>query len=273
MGAVLALSASCGSAQATSTVPEPVVVDPAAASATAEEAPPPEDETFSRYGYAESVMTPFADRVTDLVLAALAGRVLPEVGVPVESLHEGQSLVELRSALDAVPEGLEVVGFGMEIDMVLRGAPTGGRLSVVLYLGPTGIRLAYVGVSSGRRGDPLPRELGEIEVVASSVLDTMRDGGIDELLLGEADRRWLDDDRVWNELARERPDDETLERAIELARSTEDPVAYTLDDLGLLLRDADGRWYSAELDFDHQGGGIVALENGPLVTLRRIATE
>ena len=241
--------------------------------ASLDEAPVAVDEPVSRYGYADTPLTPLADRVTDLVVAALTDSSLPDVGIPIEPLHEGQDLVDLHGAIGSVPEDLEVVGFGMEMDMVMAGGPSGARLAIVLYLGPTGIRVAYVAVSTGRRGGALPRELAEIDAAASHVLSAMRGGAIEAILIGEAERETVGDERVWNELVRERPDDETLARAVELSRTTEDPLAYRVDDVGVLLRDGVGRWYTAELDFDHQGPGVVVLENGPLVTLRRLVGE
>jgi hypothetical protein len=254
-------------------VPEPIAVPRGAAAAAFEDALVVADESASRYGYADSPLTPLADRVTDLVVAALRDRPLPDVGIPVEPLNDGQVLIDLRGAIDTVPEDLEVVGFGMEMDMVMGIGPSGARLAIVLYLGPTGVRVAYVAVSTGRRGGSLPRELAEIDAVASHVLSAMRSGAMEQILIGEAERHVIGDERVWNELARERPDDETLARAVELSRTTDDPLAYRLDDVGVLLRDGVGRWYTAELDFDHQAPGVVVLENGPLVSLRRLVGE
>ena len=273
MGAVLALL--CGSCASSPSVvvPEPVAVPRGAVTASYDEVALPNDDPASRYGYADSPLTPLADRVTDLVLAALHDRPLPDMGIPIEPLGEGQELLDLRGALSSVPEDLEVAGFGIEMDMVMAGGPLGARLGIVLYLGPTGVRVAYVAVSTGRRGGALPRELAEIDAVASHVLSAMRGGAIEELLIGEAERRAVADDRVWSELARERPDDETLARAVELSRTSGDPLAYRVDDVGVLLRDSSGRWYAAELDFDHQAPGVVVLENGPLVTLRRLVSD
>lgn len=249
-------------------LPAPVRVDPTSTARMPPAEPLADETSASPHGYADSTLTPFADRITALALAALAGDELPAVGVPVEPLREGQRLVELQGDLHAVPEGLEVVGFGLELDLVLDDSGGGERLHLVLYLSPTGIRLAYVSVTAGRRSQPLPRELDDLEQVASHVLAVLRAGNADALLLGEAERDWLNHEGLYDELVREAPDPETMRRAAELARGSGDPLGYRLDDVGLLLRAPDGSWFGAELDFEQRSDGVVLLENGPLITLR-----
>ncbi len=268
--AVLYLIATgCGSPEAS--LPVPIRVSPETTAGAAAPAPADDVEPASRHGYADAPLTPFADRMTDLVIAALTDRPLPEVGIPVEPLRGGDR-VELRDDLPAVPDRLDVLAFGIEMD-VLFGAPASSKLHLVLLLSPTGLRLAYASVATGHRGELLPRELGELEVAAAQVLEVLRAGQGEALLVGEAERQWLGDDRLYRELVRESPDAQTLARIAELVRTSGSPVAYRLDDVGLLLRGSDGAWYGAELDFLHRGGAVVVLENGPLVTLRPLHPE
>ncbi len=258
----------------------------AAARHAVEIAPPPEPHTEeepvqlvsaprSVTGFADSPLTPFANEVTALALAALDGRPLPSTDIPLERYDSARKLVSLEPGASA-PRSAEllVLAFAMEIEANLAtnpDAPT-ARLETLAFLSPAGLKVAVLDQRSPAGLGPLPPYVSGAGEFMTQVVSAARSANWSTLLVGEAERRVLADERLWHEIEKERPQQAELDLISRLAQSSSKPTQFGLDDIGIVTRHRDGTIWALKLNFDHQDGQVV-LDTHPLVRVRRLVEE
>lgn len=245
-------------------------------------APEPDRST---YGYADSPITGLATDITDIAFAALRGQPLPRNGVAIERIDPDRPLVQLREGEGFSPERLEVLALGMELELMLGpeeeqgqevsdAGPNEATLRTVIYLGATGLRLAELDVGSPHLGRPLPERWSGVAEVANDLLDGLRQDAVQQLLVGEAERQHLDDEDLWREVAHELPGPDTIARAAELARANPGPPrGYGVDDVAILVRDANGVIHAIQLQLEHDSEGSIELDSRPLARVRRAVRD
>jgi hypothetical protein len=217
----------------------------------------------------------------DLALAAVQGHAAPSP-VPTRRALSDPPRVAWRD----VPEGrggpLTVLGFAIEIELVLkRGEPppdaTGperwGSLRVTYVLSVNGPRLVSLrprvtGPSS--EGGALPAGLEGLADLARELLSDLRRGDPSRYELTAADRALLANDSLWARVADQRLMNAPVAAIQQMLTSLpNEPLAYRLDDVSILVRDADDRLLSLDLNFDPVDGSY-ALGVDPLVEVRRL---
>ncbi len=232
--------------------------------------------------FAPSPITDFAESIADFALAAVEARPLPPP--PIELRHdlEGAPSVEWAAQAGPRPTRLSVLAVAMQLDLVLkRGEPpeaaTGvdrwGRLRTMVVIGRNGLRIVSLRPGTmtrvGTEGAPPPGLQGLVELSRTLIAD-LRRGDTSRYELADEDRRLLANDAVWAQLFEDGP---PLARAPEVTAMLhglpDTPLAYGLDDIGVLVRDQDGRLYSLGLELDPHAGTF-ALATTPLVRVHRI---
>ncbi len=238
----------------------------------------------SSYGYARSPLTKLANDVTDIAFAALREEPLPERAIAIERIDPERPLVRVRSDAAFSAEGLEVVGIGLEMELSLGPEEEEGggdhasepgedetTLKTVVYLSPNGLRLAGLEIRSPRLGRPLPSEQSGLGEIAEDILERLRSGSLNEILIGDPERQAIGDDNVWEEITEELPDGELIERAATFARAnTGAPRGYRFDDLAILVRDPSGALFALVFDLEHGSDGSLELDSRPLVNVRPV---
>lgn len=242
------------------------------------EAPPPGRP------YASTPLTPFAERITDLALAAAFGRPLPAPPIPTRRPIALDRAAVWSTRGQPRPHRLEAIGVAVEVELIFkRGEPDDaapseryGSLRLTIALSRNGLRIVSMrpaALSPAPRGGRLPPGLGGLEEVVRALLADLRRGDVARYALDEEDRRVLANDSAWAQVHEDGP---PLARADEV-RAMLDllpamPLAYVLDDIGVLARDERGRLYGLSLELDPQGATF-ALATNPLVSVRRIFPE
>jgi hypothetical protein len=229
--------------------------------------------------FADTPITPFAEHISDLALAAVYGRALPPSPVPTNGPLE--RIVEWPTP-GVRPTRLSVLAVGLEVDLILkRGNPTvdsagverWGTLRVMLVITRNGLRLLSLrpveATADGEGGTP-PPGLEGLDRVARDLIAHLRSSDLSAYEFNEADRSLLSNDTVWTEVLRDRPSHGRLRDVAAMVADLPDaPLAYNLDDIGVLVRDPDGRLYSLSLEMDPHQGSFV-LTDSPLVDVRRL---
>lgn len=243
---------------------------------------PPEPRVPGR-PFAETPLSAFAEQLAELALAAVQRRPLPPSPVPTRTpLGEASPLVEWWPPGAPRPRHLEVLAVGIEVDLVLKrgeppesGTPTDrfGVLRATLVVSRHGLRVVSLrpGIMSPHLGGGAPPSgLEGLTEAARALVAALRRGEVSSYQLTEEDRRLLHNDAVWAQLHEDGP---PLARARQVAPLLEGlpdtPLAYRLDEVGVLVRDEDERLYSLTLELDPQGGSFV-LATSPLVQVRRL---
>jgi hypothetical protein len=243
----------------------------------------PAQERLAGRPFAPSPITSFAEQMTDLALAAVEGRPLPTAPVATRRPLEG-ALAEVTWSEHTTrrPRNLEVLAFALEVELILkRGQPEPdahgperwGTLRTTFVVNRNGVRLVSLRpgalsptVVSGRP----PAGLEGLPELARELLAHLRRSDISPYDFTEEDRRLLSNDTVWAEIHQDRP---TRARLGDIARMLADlpdaPLAYRLDDIGILTRDDEGRLYGLALELDPDQGSF-ALATSPLVQVRRL---
>jgi hypothetical protein len=233
--------------------------------------------------FAASPITPFADAITDLALAAVEGRTLPPSPVPFRHPVDGAPVLEWSSRTTPRPAHLTVLAMALQLDLVLkRGTPADdavgidrwGTLRTTVVVGHNGLRIVSLRPAAmtphGTEGAP-PHGLEGLRELATTLIADLRRGDVSAYELTDEDRRILANDAVWAEIYEDGP---PLARAPQIAAMLEGlpntPLAYGLDDLGVLVRDEEGRLYSLTLELDPTPDGSFALATTPLVEVRRL---
>lgn len=228
--------------------------------------------------YADTPITPFADRITDFAIAAALRRPLP--APPIATRRP--LTIEPQVDWDGPPPArLDAIAVAIEVDLILkRGEPDDaapserwGRVRATLVVGRNGLRLVSLrpgAVTRDDRGGALPPGLEGLDAVARTLIADLRRGDVSGYALDERDRRLLANDAVWAQLHEDGPH---LGRAREIGAMLESlpaaPIAYVLDDIGVLARDENGDLYGLSLELDPHAGSF-ALATSPLVTVRRL---
>lgn len=237
----------------------------------------------SRHGLASSELTPLADKLIDVSLAALRSQPLPQTDIPIGPFLPGQMLVEQDLSSPIPAASLTVVAFIMEVDVVLRadaGYPPGGlfggvgggdgSLDVLYLLDRNGLRLGDLSVRSARTPRPLAPPVSGVGAASTKLLSALRDGSATRLVVHDADRVALGSDELYQEIVEDRPDLATLERAKTLVQASPTPLGYGVDDdAGAIVRGPDGSIWILALDLEQDSAGGVMLGTTPLVRVRR----
>lgn len=292
---LLLLASGCGGIQGPT-----VVVAPASAGEEADPALPVElsqapetpgdasgdegAELLSALPYADTPVTFFAEQMTRALLAAVRDEPLPQLPVPT-ALPIGPTGPDVQyQGSEARPVGeLTVLGFGMEVDFVLKvgepdpdGAPgtQDGQLRATIYLTRNGLRLLELRSSEmGREsGLPAPQVLCDLDSVGHDILQRVRDDTISQLFLGETERRILGNDDVWREVQEGRPSGEVLQRVRVMVDQfgPTPPITFRLDDGGILVRDEAGSVFTLSFDLDDDGSQVV-LSADPFVRVQPLS--
>jgi hypothetical protein len=260
--------------------PAPRLRRPAPVTSPAGGAP---EEALPDRPFAPTPLSSFAEALTDMALGAVRGQPVPASPVPTRApLGAEPAEVEWWPPGEARPSRLEVLGVGVEADLVLkRGeAPDGGTLAerfgvlrVTFVVNRNGLRVVSLrpGAMSPRPGGGAPPPgLEGLATVARELIAALREGDVSAYQLTEADRRFLANDSVWAQVHEDGP---PLGRAREitplLVGLPDAPLSYRLDDLGLLVRDEQGRLFGLSLELDRRGDSYV-LSTTPLVRVRRL---
>lgn len=231
--------------------------------------------------YAETPITPFAESITDFALAAAYGAPLPPPPVATRRPLDAHPLIEWSERIATRPERLEAIAVAVELEMILkRGEPDDaapserwGSVHATLVVNRNGLRIVSLrpgAVSSDPRGGSLPQGLEGFEPALRTLLGDLRSGDVLHYELDDHDRRLLANDAVWAQLHEDGP---PLARARQVGAILETlphaPIAYVLDDIGVLARDERGHLYGLSLELDPDGGTF-ALATTPLVSVRRL---
>ncbi len=234
--------------------------------------------------FADSPISGFAEQHADSALAAVEGRPLPPppvaTHVPVDTPE-----IEWSERARPRPRRLDVLAVALEVELVLkRGRPDGsatgperwGSLRATLAITRNGVRVVSLrpgAMSPDPQGGAPPRGLEGLGPLSRRFLADLRRGDMSSYELTEADRALLANDAVWVQVHEDGP---PLGRARELARMLEGlpdtPLAYWLDDVGVLARDEEGRLYALTLELDPYGDTF-ALATSPLIEVRRLWPE
>ncbi len=232
--------------------------------------------------FAPSPITPFAEAIADLALAAIEARPLPPSPVPYRHAIDGAPEVEWAQRTTPRPRRLTVLATAMQLDLVLkRGVPSDdavgvdrwGRVQATVVVGHNGVRIVSLRplamTPHGTEGSP-PPGLEGLPELARTILSDLRRGDVSAYELNDADRELLANDAVWAQLHADGP---PLARAPQITAMLEGlpdaPLAFGLDDVGVLARDEEGRLYSLGLELDPIDGSF-ALATTPLVSVRRL---
>lgn len=248
---------------------------PAAWELAAPAPPAPEGRPF-----APTPITPFAEAIADLALAAATAQPLPPSPVPTRRPLGPTPAVEWTPTTR--PAHLSVMAVAMQVDLVLkRGVTPGdasaderwGTLRVTIVVGRNGLRIVSLrpGLTSSDApvGAP-PPGLEGLPELARTIIADLRRGNVAPYELTEADRRVLANDAVWAQIYEDGPPLRNAPRVAAMLEGMPDtPLAYGLDDVGVLVRDEEGRLYSLLLELDPQGATF-ALSTDPLVHVRRL---
>ncbi len=238
--------------------------------------PSPTGSCSHSYPYANSSITDFACKVTDIAFAALRGKPLPNNGIAIERLPRGRSLVRKR---DAVPARLDVVAFIAEMDILLglskkasnsrAGRSRNRTLRTALYLSSTGLKLAHLRVSSAIRAYPLAPEVKGFEPVAKDLIKALRANRLKRWLISETERPGFGNDALFRELIDEAPKTRVIRDVRDMLKTWNEPEEYRFDDLVILVRGPDRRIYNLRLDVEHHRHGM-ELDSRPLVYFKQV---
>lgn len=247
-------------------------------------APPAPEPPLPGRPFADSPITAFAEQLTDFVLAALEGRSLPPLPIETRAPIDAPE-IEWRSRRGPRPRRLDVLAVAIEVELVLkRGEPDPdaagpdrwGAVRATIAITRHGLRVVSLqprAMSPDPLGGALPSGLAGLADVSRRLLSDLRRGDVSAYALNEADRRLLANDAVWTQLHEDGP---PLRRAGQIARMLEglpdEPLAYWLDDVGILARDEEGRLYALTLELDPRGSTFV-LSTSPLIEVRRLWPE
>lgn len=269
----LAVSA-CGSSEVGRTTGGPLHEQPPGQS-------PPHPLRPSGRPLADTPITATAEGLIDLALAAVEGHAAPSP-VPTRRPLTEPPRVTWRDVPEGRPGPLTVLGFAIEIEIVLkRGEPPPdaadperwGSLRVTYVISANGPRLVSLRprvTSPSSEGGAPPPGLEGIEEVARALLGDLRRGDPSRYELTAADRALLANDSLWARVEAQRLMNAPVAQIQQmLVALPEEPLAYRLDDVSILVRDADDRLLSLDLNFDPVDGSY-ALSVDPLVEVRRL---
>jgi len=250
----------------------------------ADDGPPPlaeaEAPRASGRPYADTPLTPIADDLTALALAAISGAPLPVTRAPLDAPLESPLEIDWQST---APRDPVVLGIAFEIELILkRGAPDDdavgpdrwGSIRLTLALSRHGLRLVSLRprtMSHALPGGSLPPPMRGATAVAAELLGAIRAGDVTGYAMGEDERRLLDNDEVWLQAQQDRVSPEMVRQVQQMiATLPDEPLAWRLDDIAVLIADADDRLLSLAFEWDADGQGSFALRTSPLIEVRQL---
>lgn len=279
----LAMSASCSGTTSTSAAHATSPAEPGPPPGDDSQRPAPADEPASGRPYAETPITPLANELTELALAALRRQPLAPPSFPTAGPLPSPAPIAWRTP-DRLrdPDALAVIGIAFELELVMkRGRPDPdvdgperyGAIRVTLALSRGGLRVVGLRprlLSSSYGAGTLPVALVPLQQVARELLASIRAEDITGYRLTDEDRALLDNETVWMQMVEDRvPAGRVHELAQMLATLPEEPIAYVIDDVAVLARDREANLYSLTMDFDLRRGTF-AMQTQPLLEVRRL---
>lgn len=277
-------SVSCGGGDVGRTTGGPLIDDTGRGERTprAHDAPDEGAPAISGRPYASTPITEFAEAMTDLALAAVEGRPLPTSPVPLRHSIDGAPEVEWSEHLRERPRRITVIGIAFELELILKrgtppegaeGAARFGSVRATVALSRNGLRLVELrprAMTPEPLGGAPPRGLEGLPALARQLVSDLRQGDIHTYDITESDRVLLGDDAVWAEAQELRLIHARIPEIRRLLEGLPDePLAYHLDEVGILARDDQDRLLSLAMDFDPRDGSF-ALSTQPLVEVRRL---
>jgi hypothetical protein len=238
---------------------------------------------LSALPYADTPLTAFGEQMTDVLLAAAIGEPLPQLPLPTAGPFVSTAPEVSYPDSGERPVGeLTVLGFGMEVDFILKigdpepDAPPGtqdGSFRTSFYLSSTGLRLLDFRCEEMSReaGLPAPPALSGLETFGQDIIARIRSDTIAQLFMGEPERRIIDNAEVWEEVDRGRPDSSDIQRArvmLEQLGPTP-PLSFDVGDGGILVRDETGRVFVVNFDLESDGQQFV-LVTDPFVRIESL---
>lgn len=229
--------------------------------------------------YADTPITPIAQELTELALAAIDGRDLPATRVP---MPEPSGPTQLVWYTDTRPRDLTILVIAFEVELVLkRGEPEEdaegparwGSVRATLALSRNGLRLVSLRprtMTRQLRGGPLPPGMEGFAAVCGELLAALRRGDISGYALDDADRALLGNDDVWARVQQDRVSS-ALAAQIQTMLGTlpGEPLAYRFDDIALLAADEEDNLLSFAFEMEALAGSY-ALRTEPLLEARRL---
>lgn len=257
--------------------PEPVATEVPDA---ADEPEPAHESPPSGRPFADSPLSGFANVMTDAILAALEGEPLPQLPLPTQMPVDPavpQVQFAERRGEQAEPVGeVTAVAFLFEVEVIYKVGDRQpdvpreanlGRVGCVLFLSRHGLRLVTADLETltPRRPTPLPAALSGVEQATTELLETLRQGNIDQAVIGDDERRLVDNPEFWADIQREIPSGQDLEELVRFLETVQaQPVGYDVEnDTGLLVRDSEGSLFGITFQLD-ESNGQYQLESNPV---------
>lgn len=230
--------------------------------------------------FADTPLTEIADDLTALALAAIAGAPPPVDELPLDAPLETPAEIDWQAA---PPRDPVVLGIAFEIELILkRGAPDDdavgparwGSIRLTLALSRYGLRLVSLRprtMSHALPGGALPTVMRGASAVATELLGAVRAGDVSAYAMGEHERQLLGNDEVWLQAQQDRVSPELVRQVQQMiATLPDEPLAWRLDDVAVLIADADDRLLSLAFEWDSDGQGSFALRTLPLIEVRQL---
>lgn len=280
---VLSLVYGCGGGAVGRTTGGPLIDVGVARHRPARVEPPRASAPATPVAFAETPITQLATALTRAALAAVERHHTEPLPVPTRRPLASHSALEVdwSERIEGRPQHLEVLGFAFELELILkRGDPPDddsetvwGSIRATVAVSRYGLRLVELrprAISPDPEGGVLPPGTEGIPEISRRLLSDLRRGNMDAYALTETDRSLLDNEAVWT---RVRDGRLTPARVAEmrdmLVGLPDEPLAYRLDDVAILVRDERGRLLSLTMDFDPSEGSF-ALSTTPLVRVRQL---
>lgn len=231
--------------------------------------PSPVASTFAD-PWPDSSMTALARSVTRFTRAAVQGEAWPaELPFPI-GRPDGQPRVEIREGALAPP--VRVLCFYAEVECSFANAPPPGsgnhNIELALLLCETGIRVVEIDEDPAGPGVTLPPSAAGLATAATDVLAAFALGRGQELLLSDRDRDAVGGEAVFRRAMRDLPRPEQIASLQRLAAQRGPPTGFDLDDMGIIVADANGI-VGFQIDLERMAGGFV-IDGPPFVSIRRM---
>jgi hypothetical protein len=260
----LALVGCAGAPSAAFSAHEPT--EEATSEAPVERDSPPE-RSPARHGFAETPMTPLAEAMADVVLAAIGAAELPSSGPipfrpPSSYQRSGPPCEEpdeaAVAALCANPSGATVVFAQIDFGFHMRPYEEDRHNAIIGNLMVDGTGMTMGGVqpyseSRPRWRDGPPSWLTRMAPAAAAAIRTQLTSDSPRDLLTPLDRL---PPLLAQGLERRREELSDWPTLIELASIAGDPLAYTHDDLVVYLTNAEGAWVGARVFYAEDDAGL-----------------
>jgi hypothetical protein len=134
------------------------------------------------------------------------------------------------------------------------------------------LKIAKLGTRDPSRAHPLPPWLDGAKRFGTEILDAARGGTLERLLVGEAERPVLGNDVLFDEVLKDLPNRQQLERVQALAKTKRELIGLRFDDVYVVARDKHGEIWGFKLEIEEDKGRL-AFETSPLIEESRLEPE